>query len=117
MSHGSKSVRTLRTRLVAVVGFFVLFYPLVFYLLQINLALIYSRSLTEPVIGASVFIGLLLVTILYGVIPRALERGLKFENTSRTKDLVDVIIANDEYRKLFRTENEMFIEPTKDSES
>jgi hypothetical protein len=117
MSHGSKSVRTLRTRLVSVVGFFVLFYPIVFYLLQINLALVSSRSLTEPVISVVFFIALLVIAILYGVIPRALERGLKFENTSRTKDLVDVIIANREYRELFRTENEMFIEPSMDSET
>jgi ATP/ADP translocase len=117
MTHGSKSVRTLRTRFVAVAGFFVFFYPIVFFLLQINLALVYSRSLTEPIIGALLFIGLLLMTILYGLIPRALERGLKFENTSRTKDLVDVIISNKEYRKHFRAENEMFIETVGDSES
>ena len=117
MPHGSKSVRTLRTRFVAVVGFFVLFYPIVFFLLQINLALVYSRSLTQPILGAIFFIVLLLVTILYSVIPRALERGLKFENTSRTKDSVDVIIANNAYRKRFKEENGMFIETNTDDES
>lgn len=116
MFHGSKSVRTLRTRFVAVVGFFVLFYPIIFFLLQINLALIYSKSLTEPMLGALFFIGLLLVTILYAIIPRALERGLRFENTSRTNDSVDVIIANKEYRKRFREENEMFIDTFSDDE-
>jgi hypothetical protein len=99
-----------------VVGFFVLFYPIIFYLLQINLALTYSRSLSEPLFGALFFICLLIATILYAMIPRALERGLKFENTSRTKDLVDVIIANEEYRKLFREQNEMFINPISDNE-
>ncbi|GAH40556.1 unnamed protein product, partial [marine sediment metagenome] len=100
--------RTIRTRFVAVLGFFVLFYPLIFFLLQINLALVYSRSLIEPVQGALVFILLLLGTILYALFPRALERGLKFDNTSRTKDSVDVLITNREYREIFRELNSIF---------
>ncbi|MGY5879850.1 MAG: hypothetical protein RTV31_06345 [Candidatus Thorarchaeota archaeon] len=114
MAHGSKSVRTDRTRFVTVLGFFVLFYPIVYYLLQINLAVIYSRSLTVPVLGAGFFIVLLLATIFYGLFPRALERGLKFENTSRTKDSVDVIISNREYRQLFFEMNAVFTEPVSD---
>jgi hypothetical protein len=109
MSHGSKSVRTTRTRFVAVLGFFLLFYPLIFYLLQINAGIIYSRPLTEPVLGALFFIAAMLGAIFYGLFPRALERGLKFENTSRTKDSVDVIIKNREYRELFCELNSMFI--------
>ena len=111
ITHGSKSVRTIRTRLVSVMGFFVLFYPIVFYLLQINLALIYSRPLVEPILGALFFGFLLLATIIYGLFPRALERGLKFENTSRTKDSVDVIIRNREYRQRFIEMNGVFAEP------
>ena len=109
MAHGSKSVRTIRTRLVAVIGFFVLFYPIIFYLLQINVAVVYSRSILEPLSGATLFIGLLLLTILYGLFPRALERGLKFENTNRMKDTVDVLIKNEEYREIFIEMNEMHI--------
>ena len=116
MRHGSKSVRTTRTRFVAVIGFFVLFYPIVFFLLQINLALRYSRSLVEPMAGALFFIGLLLVTILYGLIPRALERRMKFENISRTKDTVTIFIANSDYRQRFREENEMFIDTSSNDE-
>ncbi len=109
MIHGSKSVRTIRTRLVSVVGFFALFYPIVFYLLQINLALQYSRPLLEPVSGAILCIFILILTILYGLFPRALERGLRFENTNRTKDTVDVLIKNRDYRDIFIEMNEMFI--------
>lgn len=114
IAHGSKSVRTVRTRFVSVVGFFVLFYPIVYYLLQINLALIYSRSLTLPILGAVFFIILLLVTIFYGLFPRALERGLKFENTSRTKDSVDVVIRNREYRQRFIEMNAVFVDRVSD---
>jgi hypothetical protein len=45
LRHGSKSVRSLRTKLFAVAGFFIFFYPILFFLLQINVALIYSRSI------------------------------------------------------------------------
>jgi len=114
MAHGSKSVRTIRTRFVSVMGFFVLFYPIIFYVLQINLALIYSRSLTEPAIGAAFFILLLIGTIFYGLYPRALERKLKFENTSRTKDSVDVEIANREYRQVFLEMNAVFADTVSD---
>ena len=114
MAHGSKSVRTIRTRLVSVIGFFVLFYPIIFYLLQINLGLIYSRPLIGPIIGAVFFIALLVLTILYGLVPRALERALKFENTSKTKDSVDVVISNREYRQLFFEMNAVFTEPVSD---
>jgi hypothetical protein len=114
MTHGSKSVRDNRTRFVAVIGFFVLFYPIIFFLLQVNLALVYSRPLVEPVLGAAFFCTLLLFTLLYGLFPRALERKLKFENTSRIKDSVDVIIENPEYRELFLEMNAIFAEPISD---
>ncbi|TFG33096.1 hypothetical protein EU528_01185 [Candidatus Thorarchaeota archaeon] len=116
MAHGSKSVRTIRTRLVSVVGFFVLFYPIIFYLLQINLGIIYSRPLVEPIIGALFFVALLVLTILYSLVPRALERALKFENTSRTKDSVEVVILNREYRQLFCEMNGVFTEVVSDEQ-
>jgi hypothetical protein len=49
--HGSKSVRSLRIKLIAVAGFFLFFYPILFFLLQINVALIYSRPAAEPITG------------------------------------------------------------------
>jgi len=110
LMHGSKSVRSLRTKLIAVAGFFVFFYPILFFLLQINVALIYSRPVFEPVAGFSFFTTLLLLSLLYGLFPRALERSLRFENISRTKDSVDVVMKNREYGKRFLNLNEMFSE-------
>jgi hypothetical protein len=110
LRHGSKSVRSLRTKLFAVAGFFVFFYPILFFALQINLALIYSRSVMEPAIGFLLFTILLILSLLYGLFPRALERSLRFENISRTKDSVEVVMTNIEYQKKFLLLNEMFSE-------
>ncbi len=110
LHHGSKSVRSLRTKLFAVVGFFIFFYPILFFLLQINAALIYSRSTTEPLVGFLFFATLLSLSILYGLFPRALERSLKFENISRAKDSVEVVMINSDYGKRFFELNEMFSE-------
>ncbi|MFW9845019.1 MAG: hypothetical protein ACFFEV_10620, partial [Candidatus Thorarchaeota archaeon] len=87
---------------------------IIFFLLQINLAIVYSRSLLEPVMGVALLVLLLLLTVFYGLFPRALERRLKFENPSRTKDTVDVIISNPEYRQLFLEMNTVFAEPVPD---
>jgi len=110
LHHGSKSVRSLRTKLFAVAGFFIFFYPILFFLLQINTALIYTRSTTEPLIGFMFFTALLFLSILYGLFPRALERSLRFENLSRTKDSVEVVMKNREYGERFYDLNEMFSE-------
>ena len=114
LKHGSKSVRSVRTKLVAAAGFFIFFYPILFFLLQINTALIYSRSVTEPVVGLLIFATALVVTFLYGFFPRALERALKLENISRAKDTVEVIMTNKDYRERFVDLNEMFIESVED---
>jgi len=115
--HGSKTVRGLRTKMIAVVGFFIFFYPILFFLLQINVALIYSRSLMEPVLGLVVFSTALIIAVLYGVFPRALERALRFECISRAKDSVDVIMTNSDYIEQFLEMNEIITENEKDKDS
>jgi hypothetical protein len=110
LRHGSKSVRSLRTKLFAVAGFFIFFYPILFFLLQINVALIYSRSIMEPVMGFILFTALLILALLYGLFPRALERSLRFENLNRTKDSVEVVMTNGEYGRKFLDLNDMFSE-------
>lgn len=117
MRHGSRTVRGLRTKMIAVVGFFIFFYPILFFLLQINVALIYSRSLMEPVLGLVVFSMALIIAVLYGVFPRALERALRFEGISRAKDSVDVIMTNSDYIQQFLEMNEIFTENGKDKDS
>ncbi|MFW9963611.1 MAG: hypothetical protein ACFFCX_08610 [Candidatus Sifarchaeia archaeon] len=107
MRHGSKSVRTLRTKLISAVGFFVLFYPILFFLLQINVAIIYSRPLLQPVVGLISTTGLLIVIVLYSLIPRALERAIRFREVSRSKDSVLLSFSNMEYYALFFNLNKM----------
>jgi hypothetical protein len=108
MRHGSRSVRGLRTKLVAVAGFFVFFYPILFFLLQINTALYYSKPLMEPVGGLAIFGAALAFTVLYGVFPRALERALKFKEINRAKDTVELTMNNREYYEKFLELNELF---------
>ena len=101
ISHGSKSVRSLRTKLVAALGFFVLFYPILFYVLQINAALEFSRPLSQPLLGFAATFSLLVILLIYGLIPRALERAIRFDDVSRVKDSVSLSISNIEYRNQF----------------
>lgn len=115
MRHGSKSVRTTRTKMIAFAGFFIFFYPILFFLLQINLALNYSRSLVEPLMGVFIFATAMCISILYGVFPRALERKLKFGSLKRAKDLIEIVIMNDEYRRLFLELNEIYSDIITDS--
>ncbi|MFW9925679.1 MAG: hypothetical protein ACFFDM_02815 [Candidatus Thorarchaeota archaeon] len=108
MSHGSKSVRSLKTKLIAVVGFFIMFYPILFYLLQINVALNYSRSLTQPLLGFLITSITLFLFFVYGFFPRALERALRFHNVSRIQDSLEISISNPAYRTHFLKMNEMY---------
>jgi hypothetical protein len=101
MLHGSKSVRTLKTKLIAIIGFFVMFYPMLFYLLEINLALTYSRSVLRPVLSLIGTILIFLILLTYGLFPRALERAVRFHYVSRVKDAVLLSIKNDGYRERF----------------
>ena len=118
LRHGSKSIRTLRTKLIAVLGLFILFYPILFYLLRINVALVYSRSLVEPLIGFITFTAILVLILLYGLFPRALERAIRFHEVDRVKDTVVISMSNGEYRDHFLEINEMqIIESSKDTSS
>jgi hypothetical protein len=107
MAHGSKSVRSLRTRLVALVGFFVFFYPILYFLLQLNVALTYTRPVSSPFMGLVVSFLALLASLTYGLFPRALERKLKFIDVFRSKDQVILSISNQDYRDEFLDINGM----------
>ena len=107
MSHGSGSVRTGRARFIAWAAVFVLFYPALFFLLGINAAIWYSRPLLEPIAGLAVILLFVIVLVVYGYYPRALERSLKFIDIDRAKNKVYIDILNDEYRKLFLDLNAM----------
>jgi hypothetical protein len=117
MRHGSRSVRSLRMKLIAALGFFILFYPILFYLLRINVALVYERSLTQPLLGFFITTFALFMILLYGLFPRALERSIRFHRVIRTKDMVLLSILNSEYRRLFLELNGMAVETDKDQDS
>ncbi len=105
MSHGSRSVRTFRTRLVAIVGFFVMFYPVLYFLLELNATSYYSEPVMSTWIGLIGSILILLGSLLYGLFPRALERKLRFVDMARSKDVVVLRIQNREYRTRFLEAN------------
>jgi len=108
MRHGSRSVRSFRSKMIAVIGFFVMFYPILYYVLSINLALIYSRDLIPPLTGLIATLLVLVGFLLYGFYPRALERALRFPEVSRGKDTVFLEISKPEYLDRFLEMNEMY---------
>jgi hypothetical protein len=110
MLHGSKSVRSLRTKLVGFFGFFVLFYPILFFLLQINVAIGGSRPLLQPVLGLTATFSILVILLIYSLFPRALERAIRVHDVSRAKDLVLLSIANAEYSSQFLNLNNMSVD-------
>ncbi len=114
--HGSRSVRSLRTKLIAALGFFILFYPILYFLLQINVALVYSRPLLNPLLGFLGLTTILVLVLLYGLFPRALERAIRFHDVSRVKDSVVLSISNTEYRSLFLELNELASEIIEEKE-
>lgn len=116
MAHGSKSVRSLRTKLVALVGFFIFFYPILYFLLQLNVALNYSGSIESPLIGVAISLMALLTSLLYGLFPRALERKLKFVDVARANDEIVLSIDNRDYRDEFLKTNVMNAEIVEKSE-
>ena len=107
MLHGSGNLRTGRARFITWSAVFILFYPDLFFLLGINVAIWYSQPLLEPVAGLAMILLLLFVLVVYGYYPRALERSLKFIDIDRAKNIVYIDIMNDEYRKLFMDLNAM----------
>lgn len=107
LSHGSKSVRSIRTKLIAAIGFFAFLYPIIYFLLQLNVALYFDRPLFPPLMGLSVMILCLVAAVTYGLYPRALERRLKFHEVVRAKDQVILEMANSDYQRQFLELNAM----------
>jgi hypothetical protein len=110
MKHGSGKLRTLRTRLVPILVFFILFYPALYFTLGLVSAQYNPRPVLEPLIGLIVTVGLMLGTALYGFYPRALERTLRFVDIDTIHDGVFIEIRNDRYAKRFLEMNAMHSE-------
>jgi hypothetical protein len=107
--HGSSSVRTARNRVITVIAFFILFYPILFMYLQINVEAEFGRPIIDEIFWLIVFVGILFSTIIYGYYPRALERAIVFENVNLIKDQVTLRLSNQEYLEQFIKMNEMVI--------
>ncbi len=107
MKHGSGKLRTLRTRLVPILVFFILFYPALYFILALVSAQYNPRPIFEPLIGLIVTVGLMLGAAFYGFYPRALERTLRFVDIDTTHDRVFLEIRNGRYAKMFLEANAM----------
>jgi hypothetical protein len=108
--HGSASVRTSRNRVVTVLAFFILFYPILYMYLQINVEASLGRPIFEELLWLAALGGMLIGAIIYGYYPRALERAIVFVKLDLVKDLVTLKISNMEYLSQFRKLNEMYIQ-------
>ena len=110
LMHGSSSVRTSRNRLVTVLAFFILFYPILYMYLQINVEASLGRPIIEELLWLATLGGMLIAAIIYGYYPRPLERAIVFVKMNVVKDLVTLRISNTEYLSQFRKLNEMHIQ-------
>lgn len=105
--HGSKSVATTKKKVTSIIGFMILFYPLLFYTLGVITALQYDRPLI-PVAAPMAGILIVVIGIIgYGFYPRALERHVKFIDIDRATNRFSVFVKNDVYRELLIEQNEM----------
>jgi hypothetical protein len=102
LRHGSGSIRSDRMRLTAMIAFFVLFYPILYFFLAVR-----SSSSFENILGLAVSGGLFIIILLYSLFPRALERHLKIIELEQPKDRVYLTAINPNYLKQFMRLNEM----------
>ncbi len=102
LRHGSGSVRSDRMRLISAAGFFILFYPILYFFLAAR-----SSGSYIDTIGFTVSVILLLFIFLYGYFPRALERHVKVIELEYSKDKVYLRIRNPDYFQQFLNLNEM----------
>lgn len=110
MKHGSGKLRTLRTRFVPILVFFIVFYPALYFALALVSAQYNPRPILEPLVGLIVTVGLMIATAFYGFYPRPLERTLRFVDIDTIHDLVFLEIRNSQYAKRFLELNAMHSE-------
>lgn len=110
LSHGSETISTPRKKIMSIIGFMLLFYPFLYYMLGLVAAIEYSRPLLDYLIPVSVLLVAFIIDIMYGFYPRVLERSIKFLDVSHSKDEVVIYLKNPRYRELFLEMNEMTAE-------
>jgi hypothetical protein len=102
LRHGSGSVRSDRIRLIPVVGFFILFYPILYFVLAVR-----SSGLLVDIVGLTASVTLLFIAFLYGYFPRALERYMKVIELESSKDRIYLKVKDPKYLQQFMSLNEM----------
>lgn len=100
-------IRTMKKRFVGVLGFFILFYPALFFILAIIRDVRYGGPLLSDTVLLILMCGIMIGLLLFGFLPRGLERAIIFVRINRGKDTVMLRIRNDDYRRQFLELNEM----------
>ncbi|MFW9845593.1 MAG: hypothetical protein ACFFD6_02510 [Candidatus Thorarchaeota archaeon] len=107
MKHGSANVRSDRMRIISWLSFFIMFYPILYFILALSRSLANSSVGIFEVAGLGVSLVLFLGLSLYGCFPRALERTVKVVELEYAKDRVYLDIRNPTYLKQFMQLNAM----------
>lgn len=108
--HGSGSLRSGKAKFIAWASYFVFFYIILYFILDVTRAIHLSRPLLVPAVGLTVALGVFLTLVLYGYFPRILERKMKFLDIDRSSDSVTIDIKNEEYLEQFMALNQMYTE-------
>ncbi len=110
LSHGSNTVTTPRKQVISILGFMLLFYPLLYFFLGFVAAIEYSRPILEYLVPVIILLLTMVGDIMYGFFPRTLERSIRFLDIDYSRDEALIFLKNDQYRSLFLKTNEMSAE-------
>ncbi len=110
LAHGSDTISTPKKKVISILGFMLLFYPTLYFVLGLIAAVEYDRPAFDFAIPILLLIIAIAIDILYGFYPRALEKHVKFIELNYSKDEVIIVLKNESYRALFLKENEMAAE-------
>lgn len=110
MNHGSKSILTRSKRIMSIIVVMILFYPLLYFIMGILVAIQFSRPIEDPFFGFAVILLIIVFDVLYGFYPRALQRKIKFIKVNRIENEVYIEIHNDAYLERFISLNEMHVD-------
>lgn len=114
MAHGSQSIVTTQKTVVSVIGFFILFYPFLYFVLEVITAFHFTRPILEPLGWFVILLLLMIVDILYGFYPRALQKKIQFLEINRARNEVYIKIENPDYLEEFLTLNELYADVVED---
>lgn len=107
MKHGSANVRSDKMRMVSWLSFFIMFYPILYFVLTISSSLRDSSVTVFDVVGLGASLALFLGLSFYGCFPRALERTVKVVELEYAKDRIYLNIKSPRYLKQFMDLNAM----------